>query len=131
MLDTLLTELAKQGVLGIFCAILIAALYFVSKALLKAKDGAIEQQKAYTDALAAANEGTKTLLIEMKDFTSNTMVEQVKTQEALRNSLDNQKTELHELQGKIDKVCELKPAVEQLRQEQTNLAAAVNQRGRS
>lgn len=128
MLDTLLTELAKQGVLGIFCAILIAALYFVSKALLTAKDKAVEQQEAYTEALAKSNEGTKALLIEMKDFSSSSLVEQTKTQETVRNALENQKGELRELQAEVKKVSELKPAVEQLQQQQAQLATAINQR---
>lgn len=127
MLDTLLTELAKQGVLGIFSAILIAALYFVSKALLHAKDTAIEQQQSYTEALAKSNEGTKLLLVEMKDFTSGAMVEQAKTHEGLRNALDNQKGEMKDLQGEVKKVVELKPAVENLQQEQARLVTAINQ----
>ena len=129
MLETLLTELAKQGVLGIFCAILVAALYFVSKALLKAKDTAIEQQKAYTQALAQANEGTKALLIEMKDFSSSVLVEQTKTQADLKNALENQKTALHDLQTKVDEVSKLKPPVEQLLQQEQARLAAANQRG--
>jgi len=127
MLDTLLTELAKQGVLGIFCAILIAALYFVSKALLAAKDKAVEQQEAYTKALAKSNEGTKALLIEMKDFSSDSLVEQTKTQETLKNALENQRGELQELQAEVKKVSELKPAVELLQQQQATLATAINQ----
>jgi hypothetical protein len=128
IIDTLLLKLAEQGIAGIFCAIFLVVIFFLGRTLLRAKDEMLTKQEKASEALAKSNEANKNLVIEMKDFTSGMLVETTKTQSDVKNALDNQKQELTELKTSVDKVAELKPAVNALQQEQARLATAVNQK---
>ena len=113
-----LTTLANQGILGAIVVLLALALFFAMRALLKSKDDRFTDQKAMADALSKVNEGTKNLVIEMKEHSSSQLIEASRSQEATRNALANQERSFGEL----------RTSVGGLQQEQARLAAAVGSR---
>jgi len=127
VMDTLLTKLAEQGIAGVFCAIFLIVIFFLGRTLLRTKDEELERQEKASKALAESNAAGKHLVIEIKDFTSGMLVETTRTQEGVKNALENQKSEMAELKTEVGKVAELKPAVNSLEQEQARLVTAINQ----
>lgn len=106
MLDSLLTGLAEQGkLLGIFCAIFILAIGFLFRALMKAKDQSVEDQKlrledqkAYAQALEKGSEANQKLTLEIKEFTSDLMVKYVQERAEVKNVMANQAREFDEME---------------------------------
>jgi hypothetical protein len=113
-----LSNLASQGILGSICVLLAVSLFLAIRALLKAKDDRITDQKSMTDALGKMNDAAKGLAIEMKEHAANQTIEANKTQEGVRNSLGSQEKSFDEL----------KDAVFGLRQEQGKLVASLEAR---
>lgn len=106
--ENALDTLAGQGILGSLCVLLIIALFFTVKALLKAKDDRFADQKLMTETLEKHNEAAKDLAIELNKATSSMMVEQTKNLDILKNALTNQEDSfedtadaLHKLQEEV------------------------------
>jgi len=132
MLDSLLTGLAEQGkLLGIFCAIFILAIGFLFRTLMKAKDQSVEDQKlrvedqkAYAKALEKGTEANQKLTLEMKEFTSNLMVQHVQEQGEVKTAMNNQAREFDEMEEQHRKAS---GSLDGMKNEMVNLTAAVNQ----
>ena len=82
-----LSNIAGQGILGSLCVILIVALVFTIRALLKEKDRRFEDRKTVLDIVEKHNVAAKELAIEA-----------TKAQAELDNSLRNQKDALSAVQ---------------------------------
>lgn len=127
-----LGNLAKQGILGSICVILIVALYLTVRALLKAKDDRLADQKAMSEALLKVNEATKDLTVEMKEHAAHQTIEASKSQESVRSALATQERSFTELKGAVAEAktasSEAKTALATLQQEQERLAKAVDGR---
>jgi len=96
-----LDTLVGQGILGSLCVLLIVALFFTMKALLKAKDDRFSDQKLMTEALEKHNEAAKELAIEMNKAASNLMVETTKNLDAMKNTLSAQERSMDDLSRTI------------------------------
>jgi len=136
MLDSLLAGLAEQGkLLGILCAIFILAIVFLFRALMKAKDQSVEDQKlrledqkAYAKTLEKGNEATQKLTLEIKEFTSDLMVKYVQERGEVKNAMANQSREFDEMERQHK---ESQDEFKKMSTEFINLAAVVNQCKRS
>ena len=95
--ENALDTLAGQGILGSLCVLLIIALFWAIKSLLKAKDDRFNDQKLMTDALEKHNEAAKELAVEMHKAASNLVVEQTKSLDTLKNALSAQERSLDDL----------------------------------
>lgn len=85
-----LGNIAGQGILGSLCVILIVALVWVARALLKEKDKRFTDQKALLDLAEKHNEAAKVLAIEA-----------TKSQMELSNALTNQSSVLTHVQRTV------------------------------
>lgn len=74
-----LDSLAGQGILGSLCVLLILALFFSIKSLLKTKDDRVQDQKMMIESLLKVNEATKAVALEFNKNSSE-----------LTHSLENQ-----------------------------------------
>jgi len=106
-----LSNLVSQGTLGSTCALLIVALFFAVKSIMKAKDDRFQDQKAMTEVLGKSNEAARELAIEMNRASSNLVIESTRHLDAVRNTLLAQEKSLDDLSEAIDA----------LREENTNL----------
>lgn len=113
-----LGNIAAQGILGSICVLLVVALFLSIRALLKAKDDRVSDQKSMTEALGKFNDAAKDLAIQMKEHAANQTIEANKTQEAVRNTLASQEKSFIELRN----------TVSNLQQEQARLGATVGVR---
>jgi len=113
-----LHTLASQGVLGSISVLLIVALFFSIKALLKSKDDRITDQKAMTDALGKMNDATSGLAIQMKEHASTQTIEANRVHETVRSTISSQEKSLDDL----------KDSVTALQQEQARLTASLEVR---
>lgn len=120
-----LSNLAGQGILGSICALLIIALFFAIKALLKSKDDRITDQKAMTDALGKVNEAAKDLAIQMKEHAASQLVEANKSQETVRSALASQERTFQEVRNTVSG---LQTSVNNLQQEQARLSSNLDRR---
>jgi biopolymer transport protein ExbB/TolQ len=96
-----LDTLAGQGILGSFCVLLIIALFFTVKSLLKAKDDRFSDQKMMVEALQKHNEAAKDFAIEMSKSASNVVVEMTRIQDTLKNALNGQEKSFDGLQDSV------------------------------
>jgi len=101
-----LGNIASQGILGSICVLLIIALVFTIRALLKEKDRRFSDQKALLEVVERHNTAAKELAIEA-----------TKSQAELGNALTNQQSALTSVQTTL---AAQTPAM-------TNLTNAVNQ----
>lgn len=92
--------LLTQGVLGVLCVLLIFALIWSVKTLLKAKDDRITDQSKYAEALKEINEAVRDLTIEMNKSSTDKANELlrrmdtlVSTSSSIERSIDGLKTE--------------------------------------
>ena len=117
--ETALDNLAGQGILGSLCVIMIIALFFAIRSILKAKDDRISDQRQMIDALQKLNEGSRDLAIELNKASSNLVMESSKNQDALKSALTNQDRSLTDLTLAIrelhDEDLQLRVAVADLR----------------
>jgi uncharacterized protein HemX len=102
-----LGNIAEYGILGSICVILIVALVFTVRALLKEKDRRFNDQKALLEVVEKHNENAKDLAIEA-----------TKSQAELQGTLSNQATALASVQttlaGQTATMTSLTTAVNQL-----------------
>lgn len=92
-----LDTIAGQGILGSLCVLLILALFFSIKALLKAKDDRFSDQKLMTESLEKHNEAAKELAVEMNKAASNLVIESTKTMDLVKNTLAAQERSMDDL----------------------------------
>jgi hypothetical protein len=85
-----LAEFMQQGILGVMCVLLMVALFFTVKALLKSKDDRITDQKQEAEALQKINEATRDLVIEMNKAATSLVVENGRHSERVNAVLDQQ-----------------------------------------
>lgn len=95
-ISTGLTEILRQGILGVLCVLLIIALYFSIKALLKAKDDNIEAQKSMSEALQKLNEAARDFTIETNKSTTNMVTENGRNYDKIATALANQEKAFHD-----------------------------------
>ncbi len=96
-ISTGLTEILRQGTLGVLCVLLIIALYFSIKALLRAKDDNIEAQKSMAEALRKLNEAARDFTIEMNKSMTNMVTDNGRSSEKIATSLAKQEQAFHDL----------------------------------
>lgn len=131
LLGTLLNKIAESGIVGVFCAIFMIVSGFLGRALLKAKDQAVDDQKlrlddqkAYTKALTEGNAATQKLVLEVKEWTSDLMVKHVQELGEVKTAMNNQARELDEMEEQHRKAGEKH---EKMQTEFSGLTAAINQ----
>lgn len=99
-----LGNLAGQGILGSLCVLLIVALFFTIRALLREKDRRFTDQKALLDVVKQHNENAKDLVIEVvksQAAAENTLSNQVNTLTNVQMTLATQATNLNNLSQAI------------------------------
>jgi uncharacterized membrane protein YhiD involved in acid resistance len=101
-----LDSLLGQGVLGSLCVLLIVALFWAIKSLLKAKDDRFADQKLMTEALEKHNEAAKELAVEMNKAASNLVIEQTRNLDLLKNVLAAQERSFDDLARTISEMKE-------------------------
>lgn len=79
--------LLTQGVLGVMCVLLIVALIWSVKNLLKSKDDRVQDQAKYADALKGFNEAVRDLTIEMNKSANDTANDVLRSNEGLKISM--------------------------------------------
>jgi signal transduction histidine kinase len=92
-----LDNLAGQGILGSLCVLLIVALFFTLKALLKAKDDRFADQKLMTETLEKHNEAAKALAVEMNKAASALVVESTRNLDSMKNTLAAQERSMDDM----------------------------------
>jgi uncharacterized membrane protein YhiD involved in acid resistance len=116
--ETALDNLAGQGILGSLCVIMIIALFFAVRAILRAKDDRIGDQRMMIEALQKLNDASRELAIELNKASSNLVVESTKNHDAVKNALTAQDRSLTDL---VQTVRELRDEELQLRVAVTDL----------
>lgn len=101
-----LAVLLTQGVLGVFCVLLIGALVFCAKALLKSKDDRLADQKEMAKALGEINSALQDLVVESNKHASELVLDASRSQDAMRAALSNQERTVTALQTELIKVSE-------------------------
>lgn len=96
-----LDTLAGQGILGSLCVLLIVALFFTVKSLLKAKDDRLCDQKQMVEALQKHNEAAKELAIEMNKGANNLVVEMTRIQDTITGTVEGQEKAFDDLQRAV------------------------------
>lgn len=105
--------LLTQGVLGVMSVLLIAALVWSVKNLLKSKDDRISDQGKYADALKSINEAVRDLTVEMNKSATATANDVLRSNEGLRISVGGLEKSHEKLSRDLD----------ELKTEQVRLAA--------
>lgn len=105
--------LLTQGVLGVMCTLLIVALIWSVKNLLKAKDDRIQDQAKYTEALKGFNEAVRDLTVEMNKSANDTANDVLRSNEGLKISMASLEKSHEKLSRDVD----------ELKTEQVRLAA--------
>lgn len=100
--ESALDTIASQGVLGSLCVLLMVALFVTVKALLKAKDDRVHDQKLMTETISRHNEVAKDLAIEMNKSASHMLVEQNRSMDSLKSTLSSQDRSLEGLKISIN-----------------------------
>lgn len=95
--ETALDNLAGQGILGSLCVIMIIALFVSVRAILRAKDDRIGDQRLMIEALQKLNDASRELAIEMNKASSNLVVEASKNHDAVKSALRSQERSLGDL----------------------------------
>lgn len=95
--ESALDTLASQGVLGSLCVLLIVALFFTIKALLKAKDDRFTDQKQMSEILERHNEAAKELAIELNKSMADLVNQATKSMDQAQNALLRQENSLDDL----------------------------------
>lgn len=116
--ESALGTVLEYGLLGAICVLLLFALIYVTRALLKEKDDRREDQSKMATARENDNKALQALTIEMKEHAAQQQVEATRTQDAVRNVLENQK----------DALGEVERALNTLQQEQVRLASNLPRR---
>jgi hypothetical protein len=101
------SEFLKQGLLGALCVLLMAAIFWVARVMLQAKDDRVNDAKDYARSLREVNDAMMALVVETN-----------RANDALRVSLDQVQ------QGQMA----TRGAVDRLREEQTRLNLVVGAR---
>jgi hypothetical protein len=112
--ESALGNIAEHGILGSICVLLIVAVFFTIRALLREKDRRFSDQQALLQVVEKHNEAVKDLAIEA-----------TKSQAELQNALTNQVTSLDRLQTEFSKAMtegavlqgQVKEALSQFRKE--------------
>ncbi len=99
--ESALDTIASQGVLGSLCVLLMVALFVTVRALLKAKDDRIHDQRLMTDTISRHNDAAKDLAIEMNKSASHMLVEQNRSLDIVKNTLNTQDKTLESLRTTI------------------------------
>ena len=117
--ETALDNLAGQGILGSLCVIMIVALFFAVRAIMKAKDDRISDQRLMIESLQKVNDASKELAIEVNKSTVNMVAESSKNAEAIKTSIATQERSLTDLTQSIrdlrEESLQLRVAVTDLR----------------
>jgi len=111
--------LLTQGVLGVLCVLLIIALVWTIKNLLKAKDDRVSDQEKYAAALHGVNEAVKELTIETHKSNSDMANEVIRSNDSSRSAV----TSLEKTNDKLVRV------IDDLKNEQVRLNATLAARG--
>lgn len=90
-----LDTLAGQGILGSLCVLLIIALFFTVKSLLKAKDDRVQDQKLMIESLMKVNEASKALALETSK-NSTEIMHSLENQEKSFDALSSSFRTLHQ-----------------------------------
>lgn len=104
--ETALDNLAGQGILGSLCVIMIVALFVSVRAILRAKDDRIGDQRMMIEALQKLNDASRELAIEMNKASSNLVAESAKSHDTLKNALTNQDRSLRDLTQSVRELCD-------------------------
>jgi hypothetical protein len=112
--------LLTQGVLGVMSVLLIVALIWSVKNLLKAKDDRVSDQGKYADALKSINEAVRDLTVEMNKSATSTANEVLRSNEVLKISMATLEKSHEKLARDIDT----------LRDEQVRLGAGLSSSAR-
>lgn len=130
--DNALSNIAGQGILGSFCVLFIIAVVWGIRGWLKEKDGRLADQKAMSGELKENNESLKNLTIELKEHSSQLVMDSKMSQDAMGNALSRQENALDDFSRTIttlkDEQVHLKSTVGSLKDEQVRLASAITQR---
>lgn len=110
-----LTDLAKQGILGLVAFLAISALLWVTKNWKKSMEDRIEDAKGYGEDLKQTN-----------DATTNLVVETNRTSDAMKVALSELKSEVDNRRADLDGV---KTEVTRLREKQSEFIAATRGTG--
>lgn len=94
--------LLTQGVLGSLCVLLIIALAFTAKALLKSKDDRVQDQKDMAKELSAINASLQDLVVETNKHASELAIDATRSQDNVRSALTAQERSLTELKHSIE-----------------------------
>lgn len=127
-----LSNIAEYGVLGSFCVLLIIAVFLAIRGWLREKDGRLSDQKAMVGELKENNETLKTLTIELKEHSTQLVLNATTSQDAMAGALARQENALDDFSRTItvlkDEQVQLKTTVGSLKDEQVRLSTAINQR---
>jgi hypothetical protein len=105
-----IAEFMQQGILGVMCVLLMVALFFSIKSLLKSKDDRIADQKQEAEALQKLNEATRDLVIEMNKAATNLVMENGKHSAQVNAVMDQQCRAFEEMTREMRLAKELKLA---------------------
>lgn len=114
-----LGSIASHGILGALSAILIVALFFAVRALLKAKDDRFSDHKAMADALQQVNNANHALVVEMNRSTTALVADAARHHDSVKTTLNIQDKSVQELAKTIN----------QLQQDHVRLLARLDKGG--
>lgn len=131
--ETALGNIAEYGVLGSFVVLLTVAVFFAIRGWLREKDGRLTDQKAMAGELKDNNNTLKNLTIELKEHSTQLVMESKMSQDSMANALARQENAMDDFSRTIttlkDEQVQLKTTVGNLKDEQVQMRASLAQKG--
>lgn len=113
--DSAFGKIAEYGLLGAICLLLIAVVVWAVRGWFKEKDARFADQKAMMEAREKDNEALKTLTIELRQHSSQLVMDAKSSQDGMSGALSRQENAFDDLTR----------AVGDLKNEQVRLVAGL------
>lgn len=116
---TALSALIDQGLIGAVCVLLIGAVIYLARALLKSHLDRVNDQKAYAETLQKTSEGVRDLIVEMNRSAVDVAADIARHNQATQTALGSLTHAVEKLDSRVDS----------LKDAQIHLSASLKGRG--
>lgn len=131
--NSALSNIAEYGILGSFCVLLVIALFIATRGWLQEKDNRREDLSKMATAREKDNEALKALTIELKEHSTQLVLDARTSQDGMTNTLARQENAFDDLNRTVaslqNEQVKTSTAVENLKNEQVRLGAQLPSKG--
>jgi len=100
--DSAVNTILAQGVLGALVVLLAVAFFIAIRGWLQEKDGRRTDQREMAKTLEGINLTLRDLVVEGNKHASNLVIEATRSQDGIKNALQNQERALENMQEALD-----------------------------